>query len=130
MEENKSMTLEELQQGLIDQIGSGEMTDTESEAVRGMFDSVNKAIAEQRKAENERLRIEAESARAARDAEVAEERSKRELVGDAIRAGGQIGAAAIAGFVSVVSVARIINAEDHDKLVLSKALGFVLKPRG
>lgn len=129
MEENK-MSLEELQQGLIDQIGSGEMTDTESEAVRSMFDSVNKAIAEQRKAENERLRIEAESARAAKDAEVAEQRSKRELLGDAIRAGGQIGAACIAGFVSVVSVARIINAEDHDKLVLSKALGFVLKPRG
>ena len=129
MEETKQVTLEELQQSLMK-----EMTeDHDAEYYEGtmdMFDRVSKALAEQRKAENEKARIEADIAKSVRETEEAEKRSKRELIGNALKAGGQVGAAVVAGFVSIVTVARIINAEDHDKLVLSKAIGFVLKPRG
>ena len=51
-------------------------------------------------------------------------------LGLAIRAAGQIGAAGIAGVVSVVTVGRILYAEGNDRLCLSKAISFVLKPRG
>lgn len=147
-ETTNNKTLEELQQDLINQIGSGELTDVESEAVRAMFDSVNKAIAEKRKAENELARIEVEevkaareaviadkklefeAARAAKDAEVAELRSKNELKGNAFRAAGQVGGAIVAGIVSLIGVGAILYNEDHDHLVLSKAMGWVLKPRG
>ena len=129
MEETKQVTLEELQQSLMK-----EMTeDHDAEYYEGtmdMFDRVSKALAEQRKAENEKARIEADKEKSVREAEASESRSKREFWGNAVKAGGQVGAAVVAGFVSIVTVARIINAEDHDKLVLSKAIGFVLKPRG
>lgn len=129
MEETKQVTLEELQQSLMK-----EMTeDHDAEYYEGtmdMFDRVSKALAEQRKAENEKARIEADKEKSVREAEASESRSKREFWGNVVKAGGQVGAAMVAGFVSIVTVARIINAEDHDKLVLSKAIGFVLKPRG
>lgn len=128
MEDNK--TLIELQQDLINQIGSGEMTDVESDSVRLMFDSVNKAIADERKAENERLRIEAESVKAARDAEVAEERSKRELIGNGFRTVGQIGASVIAGAFGYIMGSRILFAEDHDILCNSRAWSWIFKPKG
>lgn len=128
-EETKQVTLEELQQSLMQQIDAG-MTPEESGAVMDTFDRVSKALSEQRKAENEKARIEADIAKSVREAEAADKRSKRELIGNGVRAGGQIGATIVAGWVSIVTVARIINAEDHDKLVLSKAIGFVLKPRG
>lgn len=133
MEENMEVkdlaTLESLQKDLIQQINEG-MTPEESGAVMDTFDRVSKALSEQRKAENERARIEADIAKSVRETEAADKRSKRELISNGVRAGGQVGAAIVAGWVSIVTVARIINAEDHDKLVLSKALGFVLKPRG
>lgn len=133
MEENMEVkelaTLESLQADLIQQINEG-MTPEEAGAIMGTFESVSKALAEQRKAENERARIEADIAKSVRETEAADKRSKRELIGNGVRAGGQLGAAIVAGWVSIVTVARIINAEDHDKLVLSKAIGFVLKPRG
>lgn len=129
MEETKQVTLEELQQSLMQ-----EMTeDHDGEYLAGtmdMFDRISKALAEQRKAENEKARIEADKEKSVREAEASESRSKREFWGNVVKAGGQVGAAVVAGFVSIVTVARIINAEDHDKLVLSKAIGFVLKPRG
>lgn len=129
MEETKQVTLEELQQSLMK-----EMTeDHDAEYYEGtmdMFDRVSKALAEQRKAENEKARIEADKEKSVREAVASESRSKREFWGNVVKAGGQVGAAVVAGFVSIVTVARIINAEDHDKLVLSKAIGFVLKPRG
>lgn len=129
MEETKQVTLEELQQSLMK-----EMTeDHDAEYYEGtmdMFDRVSKALAEQRKAENEKARIEADKEKSVREAEASDSRSKREFWGNVVKAGGQVGAAVVAGFVSIVTVARIINAEDHDKLVLSKAIGFVLKPRG
>ena len=130
MEEKlEQATLESLQKDLIQQINEG-MTPEESGAVMDTFDRVSKALSEQRKAENERARIEADIAKSVRETEAADKRSKRELISNGVRAGGQVGAAIVAGWVSIVTVARIINAEDHDKLVLSKALGFVLKPRG
>lgn len=129
MEETKQVTLEELQQSLMKEMT--EEHDAEYYAgTMDMFDRVSKALAEQRKADNEKARIEADIAKSVRETEEAEKRSKRELIGNALKAGGQVGAAIVAGFVSIVTVARIINAEDHDKLVLSKAIGFVLKPRG
>ncbi len=129
MEEKQQVTLEELQQSLMHEMT--EEHDAEYYAgTMDMFDRVSKALAEQRKADNEKARIEADIAKSVRETEEAEKRSKRELIGNALRAGGQVGAAIVAGFVSIVTVARIINAEDHDKLVLSKAIGFVLKPRG
>ena len=128
--EDERKTLIELQQDLIDQIGSGDLDDVTSEPVRQMFDSVNKAIAEERKAENERLRIEAENARAARDAEVAELRSKRELAGNRWRTAGQIGAAVIAGGFGLVMGNKILFAEDHDILCNSRAWSWIFKPRG
>ncbi|MBO6310046.1 MAG: hypothetical protein J6N70_14690 [Oribacterium sp.] len=129
MEETKQVTLEELQQSLMKEMT--EDHDTEYyEGTMDMFDRVSKALAEQRKAENEKARIEADKEKSVREAEASESRSKREFWGNVVKAGGQVGAAMVAGFVSIVTVARIINAEDHDKLVLSKAIGFVLKPRG
>ena len=106
-------------------------TDTrDAEATLKMFDSVNKALAEERKAANEAYRIEAELQKAQMDADAQEKRSKRELIGNALRAAGQVGAAGIAGIVSVVTVGRILYAEGNDRLCLSKAISFVLKPRG
>ena len=129
METKELATLESLQRDLIQQINEG-MTPEESGPIMDTFDRVSKALSEQRKAENERARIEADIAKSVRETEAADKRSKRELISNGVRAGGQVGAAIVAGWVSIVTVARIINAEDHDKLVLSKALGFVLKPRG
>lgn len=129
MEVKEEATLESLQRDLIQQIDSG-MTPEEAGAIMDTFDRVSKALSEQRKAENERARIEADIAKSVRETEATDKRSKRDLIGNGVRAGGQVGAAIVAGWVSIVTVARIINAEDHDKLVLSKALGFVLKPRG
>lgn len=127
-EEKKDVTLEELQQSLMNEMT--EEHDAEYYAsTMDMFDRVSKALAEQRKAENEKARIEMEEAKSVREAEEADKRSKRELIGNGLRCAGQVGAAGIAGWVSIVTIARIINAEDNDKLVLSKALGFVLKPR-
>lgn len=123
-------TLLELQQDLIDQIGSGELTDVTSEPVRQMFDSVNKAIAEERKAENERLRIESENARAARDAEVAELRSERELEGNRWRAAGQVVASGIAAGFGFIMSRKILHAEDHDILCNSRAWSWIFKPKG
>lgn len=147
MDEEKKMTLESLQQGLIDQIGSGELDDVSCVAVRDMFDSVSKALAEQRKAENEKLRIDAETARAAqeaetdrlkieadtrraiRDAEVADQRSKRELIGNGIRAAAQVLGGLFAGAASIGGILIIRNEELSDRLVNSKALSFIIKPR-
>jgi len=129
MDENVKVTLEQAQQDMLAQFYE-KRTPEQNEAYSDQFDRISKALAEQRKAENEKARIEADIAKSVRETEEAERRSKRELIGNVCKAGAQVGAAMIAGFVSIVSVARIINAEDHDKLVLSKAIGFVLKPRG
>lgn len=127
MEEEK-LTLEDLQQGLIDQIGSGDLTDQESEAVRAMFDSVNKAIAEKNKAENERLRIEAENERAAMEAEAQDQRSKRDLQGKAIQsAGSVIGTGISAGFGAWLGYV-ILKAEGLDILCRSGAWKFLKRP--
>ena len=122
-------TLEEVQQNLVAQINAG-MSKEDAEAILKTFDSVNKALAEERKAINEANRIDAELEKAHIDAEIQEKKSKREMLGNAIRAAGQIGAAGIAGGVSVVTVGRILYAEGNDRLCLSKAISFVLKPRG
>lgn len=122
-------TLEEVQQNLVAQINAG-MSKEDAEAILKTFDSVNKALAEERKAINEANRIDAELEKAHIDAEIQEKKSKREMLGNAIRAAGQIGAAGIAGVVSVVTVGRILYAEGNDRLCLSKAISFVLKPRG
>lgn len=129
MDENVKVTLEQAQQDMLAQFYETR-TPEQNEAYNDQFDRISKALAEQRKAENEKARIEADIAKSVRETEEAERRSKRELIGNVCKAGAQVGAAVIAGFVSIVTVARIINAEDHDKLVLSKAIGFVLKPRG
>ena len=129
MDENVKVTLEQAQQDMLAQFYETR-TPEQNEAYNDQFDRISKALAEQRKAENEKARIEADIAKSVRETEEAERRSKRELIGNVCKAVAQVGAAVIAGFVSIVTVARIINAEDHDKLVLSKAIGFVLKPRG
>lgn len=129
MDENVKVTLEQAQQDMLAQFYETR-TPEQNEAYSDQFDCISKALAEQRKAENEKARIEADIAKSVRETEEAERRSKRELIGNICKAGAQVGAAVVAGFVSIVTVARIINAEDHDKLVLSKAIGFVLKPRG
>ena len=129
MDENVKVTLEQAQQDMLAQFYETR-TSEQNEAYNDQFDRISKALAEQRKAENEKARLEADIAKSVRETEEAERRSKRELIGNVCKAGAQVGAAVIAGFVSIVTVARIINAEDHDKLVLSKAIGFVLKPRG
>lgn len=129
MDENVKVTLEQAQEDMLAQFYETR-TPEQNEAYNDQFDRISKALAEQRKAENEKARIEADIAKSVRETEAAEKRSKRELVGNVCKAGAQVGAALVAGFVSIVTVARIINAEDHDKLVLSKAIGFVLKPRG
>ena len=129
MDENVKVTLEQAQQDMLAQFYETR-TSEQNEAYNDQFDRISKALAEQRKAENEKARIEADIAKSVRETEEAERRSKRELIGNVCKAGAQVGAAVVAGFVSIVTVARIINAEDHDKLVLSKAIGFVLKPRG
>ncbi len=132
MEEKFDVTLEQAQQDLINELYHDPEDGNEGEGESWnlqQFEAISKALAEQRKAENEKLRIEAESARAAKEAEVADQRSRRELIGNGLRAAGQIGAAGIAGFVAIVQLARILDGEEHDVLALSKAMGFVLKPR-
>lgn len=121
--------LTEMQDTLLAKINT-DMDPKDAEATLKMFDSVNKALAEERKAANEAYRIEAELQKAQMDADAQEKRSKRELIGNALRAAGQVGAAGIAGVVSVVTVGRILYAEGNDRLCLSKAISFVLKPRG
>jgi len=136
----ETVTLEEVRDGLLEAIQGG-LADEEAELTLRAFEAVNRALADKAKAENEKARIEADREKSIRETEMAEAKSKREteaalvrskneLIGNGLRTGGQIGAAIVAGWVSIVTVARIINAEDHDKLVLSKAIGFVLKPRG
>ena len=107
----ETVTLEEVRDGLLEAIQGG-LADEEAELA--------KSVRETEMAE----------AKSKRETEAALTRSKNELIGNGLRTGGQIGAAIVAGWVSIVTVARIINAEDHDKLILSKAIGFVLKPRG
>ena len=140
IEVEEQVTLEEVRDGLLEAIQGG-LEDEEAELTLRAFEAVNRALADKAKAENEAARIEAEREKSIRETAMAETKSKREteaalvrskneLIGNGLRTGGQIGAAIVAGWVSIVTVARIINAEDHDKLVLSKAIGFVLKPRG
>ena len=128
-EENKVVTLVEAQSHLLQEFYK-ERTAEQDAAYCEQFDRISRALAEERKAMNERDRIEMEEAKSVREAEEADKRSKRELIGNGLRCAGQIGAAVITGWVAIVQLARIVNAEDHDKLVVSKALPFVLKPRG
>ena len=138
--EQEEITLEQVRDALLQQINGG-LTDEEIEPTLAAFNAVSRAIADRDKALNEANRIEMEEAKSiretaaaeaksVREAETAATRSKNELVGNGLRAGAQIGAAVVAGWVSIVTVARIINAEDKDQLVVSKALSFILKPRG
>ena len=138
--EQEEITLEQVRDALLQQINGG-LTDEEIEPVLAAFNAVSRAIADRDKAKNEEARIEMEEAKSiretaaaeaksVREAETAANRSKAELIGNGLRAGAQIGAAVVAGWVSIVTVARIINAEDKDQLVVSKALSFILKPRG
>lgn len=129
MDEYNNATLESIQQDLINQISDGEMSKEEGDAVREMFDSVNKAIAEKRKAENEKLRIEADLQRAAIEADASEKRSKRELIGNGIKTAGTVLGTALAVAVSVIEVGAILNGEDADILRNSKAWARVIKPR-
>lgn len=140
VEQEEEITLEEVRDALLRQINGG-LTDEEIEPTLAAFNAVSRAIADRDKALNEANRIEMEEAKSiretaaaeaksVREAETAANRSKNELVGNGLRAGAQIGAAVVAGWVSIVTVARIINAEDKDQLVVSKALSFILKPRG
>lgn len=140
VEQEEEITLEEVRDALLRQINGG-LTDEEIEPTLAAFNAVSRAIADRDKALNEANRIEMEEAKSiretaaaeaksVREAEAAANRSKNELVGNGLRAGAQIGAAVVAGWVSIVTVARIINAEDKDQLVVSKALSFILKPRG
>ena len=138
--EQEEITLEQVRDALLQQINGG-LTDEEIEPTLAAFNAVSRAIADRDKAKNEEARIEMEEAKSiretaaaeaksVREAETAANRSKNELIGNGLRAGAQIGAAVVAGWVSIVTVARIINAEDKDQLVISKALSFILKPRG
>lgn len=138
--EQEEITLEQVRDALLQQINGG-LTDEEIEPTLAAFNAVSRAIADRDKAKNEEARIEMEEAKSIRETEAAEAKSKREaetaanrskneLIGNGLRAGAQIGAAVVAGWVSIVTVARIINAEDKDQLVVSKALSFILKPRG
>lgn len=139
-QQEEEITLEEVRDALLRQINGG-LTDEEIEPTLAAFNAVSRAIADRDKAKNEEARIEMEEAKSiretaaaeaksVREAETAANRSKNELIGNGLRAGAQIGAAVVAGWVSIVTVARIINAEDKDQLVISKALSFILKPRG
>lgn len=139
-EQQEEVTLEEVRDALLRQINEG-LTDEEIEPVLAAFNAVSRAIADRDKAKNEADRIAMEEAKSVRETEAAEakskreveaaaNRSKKELVGNGLRAGAQIGAAMVAGWVSIVTVAKICNAEDHDVLPASRALSFILKPRG
>lgn len=139
-QEEEQISLEEVRDALLRQI-SGGLTDDEIEPTLAAFNAVSRAIADRDKAQNEADRIAMEEAKSIRETEAAEAKSKREveaaanrskneLIGNGLRAGAQVGAAVITGWVAIVQLARIIHAEDGDRLVVSKALGFVLKPRG
>lgn len=139
-EENKSTTREELEQYVIDQLAGG----LEPDVVRPATDLL-KVLQEGRvsdvKAENEKLRIEMENAKSIREAdtarmraqleaEEADKRSKRELVGNGVKAGAQFGAAAIAGFIYGKLSKMIIGNEKADILTPnSKAWNILSKLR-
>lgn len=119
-----TVSLEELQANLLEKINGGD----DSEATLKVFDSVNKALAEERKAVNESNRIDSELEKARIDAEASELRSRRELTGNAIKGGAQIGAAALAGAVSLAGIAIIRNDELADRLFRSGAMSLIIKP--
>lgn len=118
------VSLEEMQAELLKQIKEGK-TD---EATLKVFDSVNKALAEERKAVNESNRIDAELEKAQIDADIQAQRSKRELTGNAIRGGCQVGAAVLAGTASLVGITIIRNDELADRLFRSGAMSLIIKP--
>ncbi len=120
----EGISLEEVQAGLIEKINNG---DTD-EATLKVFDSVNKALAEERKAVNESNRIDAELEKARLDAEASDQRSKRELAGNTVRGACQVGAGALAVVGSLVGIAIIRNDELADRLVRSGAMSFIIKP--
>lgn len=118
------ISLEEVQANLIEKINNGEA----DEATLKVFDSVNKALAEERKAVNESNRIDAELEKARIDADIQEQRSERELKGNAIRGGCQVGAAVLAGAASLLGIAIIRNDELADRLCRSSAMSLLIKP--
>lgn len=120
----EGVSLVEMQESLIEKINNG---DTD-EATLKVFDSVNKALAEERKAINEANRIDAELEKARLDAEASETRSRRELRGNYVKGGCQIGAAFLAGTASLVGIAIIRNDELADRLVRSGAMSMIIKP--
>lgn len=120
----EGISLEEVQAGLIEKINNG-ATD---EATLKVFDSVNKALAEERKAVNESNRIDAELEKARIDAETSEQRSKRELAGNTVRGVCQVGAGALAVVGSLVGIAIIRNDELTDRLCRSGAMSMLIKP--
>ena len=116
--------LEEVQAGLIEKISNGDV----DEATLKVFDSVNKALAEERKAVNESNRIDAELQKAQIDADAQVQRAKEETKGNAIRGGCQIGAAILGGAASLVGIAIIRNDELADRLCRSGAMSLLIKP--
>lgn len=124
VETMEGISLTEMQENLIERINGGDV----DEATLKLFDSVNKALAEERKAINESNRIDAELEKARIDAEASETRSKRELAGNAIKGGCQVGAAVLAGTASLVGIAIIRNDELADRLFRSGAMSFIIKP--
>ena len=116
--------LEEVQANLIEKVNNGDV----DEATLKVFDSVNKALAEERKAVNESNRIDAELQKAQIDADAQVQRAKEETKGDAIRGACQIGAAVLGGAASLVGIAIIRNDELADRLCRSGAMSLLIKP--
>ena len=120
----EGVSLVEMQANLAEKINNG---DTSEETLK-VFDSVNKALAEERKTINEANRIDAELEKAAIEAEASDKRSKRELRGNYVKGGCQLGAAFLAGTASLVGIAIIRNDELADRLVRSGAMSMIIKP--
>lgn len=116
--------LEEVQANLIEKINNGDV----DEATLKVFDSVNKALAEERKAVNESNRIDAELQKAQIDADAQVQRAKEETKGDTIRGACQFGAAVLGGVASLVGIAIIRNDELADRLCRSGAMSLLIKP--
>lgn len=150
-QQEEEVTLETVQMAILRQIGNG-LTDDEIEPTLEAFNAVSRALADERKAANEEARIKAETERSIRETEAAEAKSKREtemaeekskreaeasaeraksdLIGRVVTAAGQIGAAVIAGAVSIFTVGVILDEEKHDRLIRSAAWRHLFKPRG
>ena len=95
----------------------------ELKTISEIIDNYNKTVVEDRK-------IDADLLKAEQDAQTKKKAETYGLIGNVVKGVCTLGAAVVGAVASIVSVARILHAEENDTLCISKALQFVFRPRG